>query len=203
MYANVCCRACCIVYLTSAWSKTCYGEHRWFARAWFSAHPGCSILREQVASTLGSDWLLSKPSFLSQMAGWRDVPTGSKNNGLNQPKAWEPCAMHCTCHKKSCRITCLASKQLWQFEQRVVLQSGSSKRGLQWQREGQLATLHPIHTPPGYGYTCVAQHVIRVWIGPSARDLESIVAHGFVKHGFKVLLHHVVDGPLQASRCLV
>ena len=39
----------------------------------------------------------------------------------------------------------------------------------------------------------VAQHVIRVWIGP--RDLESTVAHGFVKHGFKVLLHHVVDGP--------
>ena len=33
--------------------------------------------------------------------------------------------------------------------------------------------------------------------------LESTVAHGFVKHGFKVLLHHVVYGPLQASRCLV
>ena len=36
-----------------------------------------------------------------------------------------------------------------------------------------------------------------------ARDLESRVAQGFVKHGFKVLLHRVVDGPLQASRCLV
>ena len=36
-----------------------------------------------------------------------------------------------------------------------------------------------------------------------ARDLESTVAQGFVKHGFNVLLHRVVDGPLQASRCLV
>ena len=36
-----------------------------------------------------------------------------------------------------------------------------------------------------------------------ARDLESMVAQGFVKHGFKVLLHRVVDGPLQASSCLV
>ena len=35
------------------------------------------------------------------------------------------------------------------------------------------------------------------------RGLESMVAQGFVKLGFKVLLHHVVDGPLQASRCLV
>ena len=43
----------------------------------------------------------------------------------------------------------------------------------------------------------------RVWVGPGARDLESTMAHGFVKHGFKVLLHHVVDGPLQVSRCLV
>ena len=47
----------------------------------------------------GSDWLLSKPTFLSQMAGWVDVLTGSKNNGLNQPKAQEP--WHCTCHKKA------------------------------------------------------------------------------------------------------
>ena len=29
------------------------------------------------------------------------------------------------------------------------------------------------------------------------------MAHGFVKHGFKVLLHCVVDGPLQASLCQV
>ena len=63
-----------------------------FARAWFSAHPGCSILREHVASTQGSDWLLSKPTF--QMTGWGDIPTGSKNKGLNQPKAQEPCTMH-------------------------------------------------------------------------------------------------------------
>ena len=48
-----------------------------------------------------------------------------------------------------------------------------------------------------------AQHVIRAYIGPGARDLEPTVAHGFVKHGFKVLLHRVVDGPLQSSRCLV
>ena len=47
-------------------------------------------------------------------------------------------------------------------------------------------------------YTCVAQHVIKVWIGPGAGDLESTVAQEFVKHAFKVLLHHVVDGPLQA-----
>ena len=76
-------------------------EHGWFARAWFSAHPGCSVSREHVASTQGFDWLLSKPTFLSQMAGWGDVPTGSKNNELNQPKAREPCIMHCTSHKKS------------------------------------------------------------------------------------------------------
>ena len=38
-----------------------------------------------------------------------------------------------------------------------------------------------------------------MWIGPGALDLESMVAHGFVKHGSKVLLHRVVDGPLQAA----
>ena len=53
--------------------------------------------------------------------------------------------------------------------------------------KGLTATLNTIHT-------CVAQHVIRVWIGSGARDLESTMAHGFVKYGFKVLLHHVVDG---------
>ena len=42
---------------------------------------------------------------------------------------------------------------------------------------GSTATLHPIHTVHG------------------ARDLESTVAQGFVKHGFKVMLHRVVDGP--------
>ena len=126
----MCCRSSCIVYLTSAWSKTCPTEHQWLARAWFSAHAGCSILKDYVASTKGSDWLLSKPTFLSQMAGWGDDPTGLKDIGLNQPKAREPCTMHCTCHNKSCRITCLASKQLWQFEQRV-LQTGSSEGGLQ------------------------------------------------------------------------
>ena len=30
---------------------------------------------------------MSKPIFLSQMAGWGDIPTGSKNNGLDQTKA--------------------------------------------------------------------------------------------------------------------
>ena len=70
---------------------------------------------------------------------------------------------------------------------------------------GPTATLHPIHLrSTRYRiHTCFVQHVIRVWIGPGAGDHESMVAHGFVKHGFKVLLHHVVDGPLQASRCLV
>ena len=47
------------------------------------------------------------------------------------------------------------------------------------------------HTPPD-------THTVH-----GARGLESTVAQGFVKHGFKVLLHPVVDGPLQASRCLV
>ena len=177
------CRASYIVYLTIAWSKPCSAEHRWFARAWFSAHPGSSILRDHVTSTQGFDWLLSKPTFLSQMAGWGDVSTGSKNNGLNQPKPQEPCTMHCTCHTKSCRIKCLASKQLQQFEQRV-LQTGSSEGGLQWQREGESprTTRYRVH---------------------GVRGLESTVAQGFAKHGFKVLLHRVVDGPLQASRCLV
>ena len=36
-----------------------------------------------------------------------------------------------------------------------------------------------------------------------AQDLESTMAQGFAKHSFKVLLHRVVEGPLQASRCLV
>ena len=78
---------------------------------------------------------------------------------------------------------CLASKQLQQFEQRV-LQTGSSEGGLQWQREGQ----QPRFTP---------------YMVHGAQDLESMVALGFIKHGFNVLLHRVVDGPLQASRCLV
>ena len=38
---------------------------------------------------------------------------------------------------------------------------------------------------------------------PGAQDLESKVAHEFVKQDFKVLLHSVVGGSLQASRCLV
>ena len=91
-------------------------------------------------------------------------------------------------------------KQLWQFEQRI-LQTGSSEGGLQWQREGHQP--HPIHAPPHPIHTCVVQHVIKVWIDPGAGDLESTVAQGFVKHGFKVLLRHVVDGPLQVSHCLV
>ena len=115
------------------------------------------------------------------MAGWGDVPTGSKNNGLNQPKAREPCTMHCTCHKKSYKITCLVSKQLQKFEQRV-LQTGSSEGGLQWQREGQ--------QPRSTQYT-------------AHETLNPRWHRGFVKHSFKVLLHRVVDGPLQASRCLV
>ena len=187
---NLCYRASCVVYLNSVWCKTCSAKHWWFARAWFYAHPRCSISREHVASTQGSDWLLSKPAFLSQMAGWGDVPTGSKNSGLNQPKAHEPCTMRCTWHNKLCTIMCFASRQLWQYEQRV-LQTGSSEGGLQWQRDGQQLAM------------CIAQHVIRVWIGPGMRDLESRVVHGFVMHSFKVLLHHVVDGPWQASHCLV
>ena len=117
------------------------------------------------------------------MAGWGDVLTGSKNSGLNQPKAREPCTMHCTCLKKSCRITCLASKQLQQFEQKV-LQTGSSGGGLQWQREGQQprSTRYTVH---------------------GTRDLESTVTQGFVKYSFKVLLHRAVDGPWQASCCMV
>ena len=76
------------------------------------------------------------------MAGWGDVPTGSKNNGLNQPKAREPCTMHCTCHKKLCRISCLASKELSQSEQ-MVLQTGSSEVTAVAER-GPTATLHPL-----------------------------------------------------------
>ena len=48
----------------------------------------------------------------------------------------------------------LASKQLWQFEQRV-LQTGSNEGGLQWQREGQWLR--------STRYMCVAQHVIRLY----------------------------------------
>ena len=55
-------------------------------------------------------------------------------------------------------------------------------RGTAVAERGWIATLHLIH---------------------GAQGLESTVALGFVKHGFKVLLHRVVDGPLQASRCLV
>ena len=55
-------------------------------------------------------------------------------------------------------------------------------------------------------YTPPVAHVlcnIRVCISPGARDSESTVAHGFVKHAFKELHHGVVDDPLQASRCQV
>ena len=195
---DMCCRASCIVYLTSTWSKTCSAEHCWFTRAWFCAHPGCCILREHVASTQGSNWLLSKPTFQFPQSNGRVGRHSDwfKEQWLNQPKARESCTMHCMCHTKSCRIMCLASKQLWQFEQRV-LQTGSSEGELQWQREGQQLC--------STGYTCVAQHVIRVCItiSPGPQNLESMVAHEFVKHGFKMLLHLVVDGPVQASGCLV
>ena len=46
-------------------------------------------------------------------------------------------------------------------------------------------------------------HTIHTHTVHCARDLEFTVAQGFVKHGFKVLLHPVVDIPLQASRYLV
>ena len=46
-------------------------------------------------------------------------------------------------------------------------------------------------------------HMSQECVSVLAHRLESTVAHRFVKHSFKVLLHHVVDGPLQASRCLV
>ena len=60
---------------------------------------------------------------------------------------------------------------------------------------GPTATLHLIHV------CCATCHksVDKSW---HTRP-ESTVAHRFLKHGFKVLLHHVVDSPLQASRCLV
>ena len=66
-----------------------------------------------------------------------------------------------------------------------MLQTGSSE-GAAVAERGSTAMLHQIHG---------SLH--------SARDFESTVAQGFVKHGFKVQLHRVVDGPLQASRCLV
>ena len=101
------CTASCIMYMTSAWSKTCSIEHCLFAWAWFSAHPGCSISRQHVTSTQGSDWLLSKPTFLRHMAGWGHILNGSKNNGLNQPNARESYTMYYTYHTKTCRITWL------------------------------------------------------------------------------------------------
>ena len=61
----------------------------------------------------------------------------------------------------------------------------------------------PSLPPPPLLHACCATCHKSVWIGPGAQDFESTVAQGFVKHGFKVLLHRVVDGPLQASRCLV
>ena len=38
---------------------------------------------------------------------------------------------------------------------------------------------------------------------PRKIPAQAGLVQGFVKHGFKVLLHGVVDGPLQASCCLV
>ena len=126
------------------------------------------------------------------MAGWGDVPTGSKNNGLNQPM----------CHKKN-RV----ESRALQANSCDNLNKGYCKldqvKGDYSGRERDNNYAPPIHTPPCTRYTGVAQHVIRVWIGPGAQDLESTVAHGFVEHGFKALFHRVVDGSLQASRCLV
>ena len=154
-------QASCTVYLTGAWSKTCSAEHRWFARAWFSAHPRCSLSRKHVTSTQGSDGLLNKPTFLSQKEGWGDIPTGSKNNRLNQPKAQEPCTVHCTCHKKivqnhvPCKQTVLT---IWTKGTANWVKWG----GTAMAERGPTATLH--------------QYTIHTVYG--ARDLESTMAQG-------------------------
>ena len=135
-----------------------------------------------------------------------DVPTGSKNSGLNQPKTREPCTMHCTCYKKK-RV----ESHALQANSCDNLNKGYCKLGqVKGGYRGPTAMLHPIHAPPDTQYTLhkiLVQHARRVWICPGARDLESMVAQGFgdlesmvaqgfVKHGFKVLLHRVVDGPI-------
>ena len=140
------------------------------------------------------------------MAGWGDVRLVQRTMAYINPRPENHVLCIARVIKKSCRITCFASKQLQQFEQRV-LQTGSSEGGLQWQREGQQprSTRYKVHGARSLESTVAhgfVKHSTRYKVH-GARGLESTVAHGFVKHGFKVLLHRVVDGPLQASRCLV
>ena len=74
--------------------------------------------------------------------------------------------MHCTCHKKNRVESRALQASSCNNLNKGVLQPGSSEGGLQWQREGQ--------QPRATRSTVLG-----------ARDLESTVAQGFVKHGFK------------------
>ena len=136
------------------------------------------------------------------MVGWGDVPTGSKNNGLNQPNAQEPCLAHVIQNRVESRALQANScdnlnKGHCKLGQVKGDYSGRERANSYAPPDIQCIVQHAIRT------CCGVQHVIRMWIVPGTRDLESMVAHRFVKYGFKVLLHRVVDGPLQASRCLV
>ena len=66
-----------------------------------SLHTWGALFRESMSHhprVLNGYWV--NQLFSVKWWGGGDVPTGSKNNGLNQPKAQEPCTMHFTCHKK-------------------------------------------------------------------------------------------------------
>ena len=98
--------------------------------------------------------------------------------------------MHCTCHTKSRALQANSYNNLNKGYSKLGQVKGDCSG-----REGQqLASTH-------YTRRCTTCHKSVYRLG--AQDLESMVANEFVKHGFNVLLHCVVDGPLQASCCLV
>ena len=76
------------MYFKHAWSKTYSTEHCWLA--WFSAHLGSSLWRGHVTSPrVLSGYCLNQLSSVKWLVG--RCANWIKNNGLNQPKAQEPC----------------------------------------------------------------------------------------------------------------
>ena len=106
--------------------------------------------------------------------------------------------MLCTCHKILCRTRAMQAHSCRNWTKGTA--NWIKWRGTAVAERGPAATLHPIHYTVHERWAKCHKSVDR---SASARDLQSTLAQGFVKHGFKVLLHPVVDGPLQASRYLV
>ena len=112
------------------------------------------IWTEHVASSQGSDWLLSKSTFASQMAGgeWSRLYKRTVDSLNSSPLN----LVSCTARVIKIRVKLLLCKHTVVTIERRVLDTGSSEGRQQWQAEGQQQA--PL------GYTCVSQHVLIVCI---------------------------------------